>query len=80
MPRAICGGRLVHLVDPDDDMTESEIHEAMEEDFKSDSNGTGAVTKDEFMASVFELADPRVEDGRAVRSRVAAPKCLSRVP
>ncbi|KAH8045736.1 hypothetical protein JL720_16578 [Aureococcus anophagefferens] len=49
--------RLVHLVDPDDEMTELEIAEAMEDDFKSDSEGHAQVTKDEFVASVFELAD-----------------------
>ena len=49
--------RLVHLVDPDDEMTELEIAEAMEDDFRSDSEGHAQVTKDEFVASVFELAD-----------------------
>ena len=47
--------RLVHLVDPDDDMTEFEIHEAMEEDFKSDAEGGTHVTKDEFVASCVEI-------------------------
>ena len=49
--------RLVLLVDPDEDMTASEILEAMREDFKADAGDDDCVTKEEFTSSVFELAD-----------------------
>ena len=49
--------RLAKMADPDDEMSPAEIQEAMEADFVADSGADECVTKDEFLNSIFELAD-----------------------
>ena len=53
--------RLLRLLqnndDPDDDMTDEEAREAMADDFTCDAGEDSRVAREEFLSSVFQLAD-----------------------